>query len=920
MPNTKTSLTWRLRLAAVFMLTMPFTIYAQPAGSSAANHQDGKLLTWRATPPEPELPSRQSFTGRGVTVGVLDFDFGDNPAHQALDGVWQLVGPFSGRDVEDHGVFVSRIIAGRDMHDGLGQGMAHGSRVIALDADVKPFYSHRKLAERGVRIINHSYGILDYDEMLEGTVAEQLQNHERILKENNLYRAVLRGGALLIWPTGNDGAPGPGLPASAPVFSPELEKGWIAVTWLGVDGTLHPDANACGHASDWCISALGSYPMRDGTVLEGTSFSAPVVAAVAALVSEAYPWMNNSELRQTLLSTADPIDDPDIDPIDHPDIYGWGKVNPDRAVRGPALFDWRLEHGDSFVVDFDSYRSHFFNDIGGDRGLVKSGSGTLVLWGKNTYAGATDIWSGVLELYGSVTGAVYIRRHGALLSNGGVIGGSVSNENLLLVSGAGLHIKRRLDTKGAKLQIQLGSTITVDDFAFIHGARLEVSNPDPRYVMTLRETVLRAREIKGQFASMAASPLFTVSPIYTATQVDLDIKRNDVHAVALEHFEGARAKQAAAKAIESSFRAMDQHWQETPEVECLFDRKPQSAQTRVSSAFVEKAAALQHLETLQELGNALEGLTGEAYASSLALNFQQAQAINRSLSNRVDALSRARELSGLWVSMLGADGKLRQPGYASANTKMFGAQLGVDQRLSADTIVGAALSSSDASASFDGLGGRSKGQAVGVALYGRHGAPTGNYLSGRIGHDWTNTKVSRVIAIDRSERIDSSRHDGMTSLYAELGHVFEIGDANYAPFVGAEYNLLRRGAFAETGSEFALQADSATYKQAAALLGMRYQSGPVNWIAGTTTLTGSGAYRYSNPADLSFTAAFKGAPDVAFTLQGIGLQRHSGWVGLGASTCMNSIDLNWFINLDMQIDGHGVNNKAISAGLRYEFG
>src|SRR5690606_18262633 len=100
-----------------------------------------------------------------------------------------------------------------------------------------------------------------------------------------------------------------------------------------------------------------------------------------------------------------------------------------------------------------------------------------------------------------------------------------------------------------------------------------------------------------------------------------------------------------------------------------------------------------------------------------------------------------------------------QSGYTGARTQMMGAQLGGDHRLSANGIVGAALSWSDGKARFERLGGRSEGQQIGASLYGRYGPRRGGYLSGRIGQDWITTDVSRDIVIGQPARIDSRRRD-----------------------------------------------------------------------------------------------------------------------------------------------------------------
>ncbi|WZB77213.1 S8 family serine peptidase [Achromobacter insuavis] len=51
------------------------------------------------------------------------------------------------------------------------------------------------------------------------------------------------------------------------------------------DGNLATWSNACGVAANWCISTRSP----DDAKLTGTSFAAPVVAATAALVQQAYP-------------------------------------------------------------------------------------------------------------------------------------------------------------------------------------------------------------------------------------------------------------------------------------------------------------------------------------------------------------------------------------------------------------------------------------------------------------------------------------------------------------------------------------------------------------------------------------------------------------------------------------------------------
>ena len=77
--------------------------------------------------------------------------------------------------------------------------------------------------------------------------------------------------------------------------------------------------------------------------------------------------MTGDLLRQTILSTATDIGDEGVD-----DVYGWGLLNIDKALKGPALFDKRLAFGDNVYITLDGSNKvyQFDNDISGDAGLV----------------------------------------------------------------------------------------------------------------------------------------------------------------------------------------------------------------------------------------------------------------------------------------------------------------------------------------------------------------------------------------------------------------------------------------------------------------------------------------------------------------------------------------------------------------------
>lgn len=161
---------------------------------------------------------------------------------------------------------------------------------------------------------------------------------------------------------------------------------------------LNPGAIACGDLKYSCLAASFTYnfPTDENgkttdnsgkttvTSKSGTSFSAPQVSAVAALVKQQFDWMTAAQLKQTILTTA-----LDAGPAGVDDVFGWGLLNGIGAVNGPMLFN----AGD-FDANLDRVTSvgknyYFNNNIYGSGGLRVSGGAQdyLYLTGVNSFTG-----------------------------------------------------------------------------------------------------------------------------------------------------------------------------------------------------------------------------------------------------------------------------------------------------------------------------------------------------------------------------------------------------------------------------------------------------------------------------------------------------------------------------------------------------
>ena len=264
--------------------------------------------------------------GHGVTVAVLDTGCqGDHPdlAGQLLPGTGfaGVTGDTGQSDVsgDSHGTSIAAIIAGTGKNEsGTGMiGLAPEAKIlpvrVAVDGATEPvalaqgiFYA----TDHGAKIITISESTTTPDPNLRAAITHAL-NHN----------------VVVVAAVGNNGQRGnpPGYPAYFP--------GVVAVTGVDANNQFWPQSQS-GPQTTLAAPATNIVSANDhGGYLhgDGTSYAAPYVAATAALIASKYPTLTAGQIIRQMIDTADRHND-----AQHDDQYGFGILNPLRALTSPA--------------------------------------------------------------------------------------------------------------------------------------------------------------------------------------------------------------------------------------------------------------------------------------------------------------------------------------------------------------------------------------------------------------------------------------------------------------------------------------------------------------------------------------------------------------------------------------------------------
>ncbi|MGW0733538.1 type VII secretion-associated serine protease mycosin [Streptomyces sp. NPDC002851] len=265
---------------------------------------------------------RDKATGKGVTVAVIDTGVDDSNkqlAGQMASGGKDFVGKAKDgtTDIEGHGTKVAGIIAAKKIPGTGFQGIAPGAKILPLrytGAEEKQGNSNTMVAainyaiDQNVDIINISSDTTDRKNPppLAAAIKKAVDN-----------------GILVVAASGNDGADGESKETYPAAYDGVLA---VAASDRNDERAFFSQAGDFVDIAAPGVGMVSTVPKGGQCTDDGTSFSAPYVAGVAALLMEEHRDWTPEQVATRMQETAQrPTTDPNR-------YVGWGVVDPIAAL------------------------------------------------------------------------------------------------------------------------------------------------------------------------------------------------------------------------------------------------------------------------------------------------------------------------------------------------------------------------------------------------------------------------------------------------------------------------------------------------------------------------------------------------------------------------------------------------------------
>lgn len=884
----------RFKPASVGTLLLAVSV-AQAQAQYLETGKPGDPASWRSTEflrdwglerMQVDQAYAAGITGKGVKIGALDsgFDtahpeFASDRYHPVLasgsyvDGSLFNVDGTLNPNNDSHGTHVVGTMgASRDgsgMHGVaynaqlyVGNTNKNDSFLFGPNPDPRYFKAvYDALADAGVRAINNSWGSQPPDVSYR-TLADLHAAYAQHYNQGTWLDAagdVSRRGVINVFSAGNSGYPNASVRSALPYFQPDLEGHWLAVS--GLDQGNQQKYNQCGLAKYWCITTPGAkidstIPGGGYAIKSGTSMAAPHATGALALVMERYPYMNNQQALEVLLTTATQLDG---SATDAPTAQvGWGVANLNRAMRGPGqllgAFDaslgagqrdiWSNDISDKALIQRQSEDLAEHNawqqtlqDKGWQNGvpggasqqdqtdyaigsardaaaaqriyqgsLIKSGAGQLILTGNNTYRGPTTVNGGLLTVNGALTSAVTVNDN-ATLGGSGRIGALTANSGSRVAPGNSigtLNVAGDVTfAPGSTYAVELSPTssdrIVAGGTATVSGATVSLSLENSPTLLSSAETQsLLGRQYDILQAAGGIQGRFgAVLPNYLFIGGSLDYSGNGI--------------QLDIERNATAFASVGQ----TPNqrtVAAAVEGLGAGNSVYESLLLAADAPAAQH---------AFQQLSGEIYPALGSMLINDSRQLRDALGERLHDASAAH--SNGWIKALGAWGTTDSShDTAGYSTSIGGLLAGVDGALDEQTRIGLVTGYSDSSLSM-GSGTHSSAKVDSYHLGAYAGHETGAWrLSTGAAYSWHRADVKRDLQYGNVSGKQKAKVDASTTqVFGEAAYRLHLQPLALEPFANLAYVHLDTEGFREKGNAAALKSTGDQRDAVLSTLGVR---------------------------------------------------------------------------------------------------
>jgi subtilase-type serine protease len=792
---------------------------------------------------------------------------------------------------------------------------------------------YQQMAAQGVRAINHSWGLSQEPD--NAADMDALYNLEGVPEYFQTYAdPSLNDHMIQVFAAGNNSGAIAGIYATLPRWVQGLDKYWLSVVNINDSGEIDGSSSICGLSKDWCVAAPGTdiastvvggeiegsvQRDADGNVIglditgenpeygydymTGTSMAAPHVTGALALLMERFPYLDNAQIRDVLLTTATDLGDAGVD-----DIYGWGLIDLKKAIEGPGLL--RVDTDVVMNQMAGGYKTwsglawdDWTNDIGGPGRLTKSGIGWLRLSGDNRFAGAT-VKNGVLELTGDNALTAATNVDGGVLVVGGTLSGSALTVNTGgiatidgTVSGAAtrinaggrlggngtladlavygtvapghsigtLHVDGNyMQGAGSTFEAELGANnasdrIAVTGSAQLQGGTVRLYGTPGVYLVGQNYTLLTATGgLTGQFQTLdrsAFSPFLKFDLGYGANALSLAVSRGMAFAAA-----GSTANQRAVGAAADAMTAG------SPVLDALTQLFPAQAQA------------------------AFDQLGGEAHASTRGVLVETSRHVREAAFARsamqASPDAQAEGSTSVWAEGLATGGHVGADGNAARiEAQGSGLFVGVDHAFDSGWSLGGLLGSSRNDLAVMNRASRGDTQDRHVAVYG--GGHLGGFgVKGGVAYAMHDIDMRRRVAFAGIDQTLTSNHDAHTLQgFVEGSWRFDGGNWSVEPYAQFAHVRVDADRFTEAGGSTALTVEGDATHVNLSTVGARatLDLGGAGQTPGWLQLRAGAGYRHA-AGDLSSPTQAMWSGSGTFTVEGATLADNA-WtadVGLGA--------------------------------------